>query len=139
MKKTSFISLLFIAVLSTFILSFCSKDDDKEDFAYPLSTLYGKWDVTDIQIDGKWYDVTKYPYTKFGMSIRFYENRTFYGSGYLGNGSGTYKLHNRTITTYINNGEEYIVYTVNSLTGTQADLYMIQDGSSIRIKAKKDF
>lgn len=118
MKKLTFMMLL--AAFFTLCVTSCSKDDD-DSFAYPMEQLYGKWKAVEIKVDGKWYDVTKYPYTRFGMDITFYENGKFYGSGYLGNGSGTYTVSGKTITTYVS-GKEYAVYTVNSLSGNEADL-----------------
>ncbi len=115
--------------------SSCSKDD-KDDFNYPIDELYGTWDVTNINVDGKWYDITQYPYTKFAMSITFYQNGKYYGSGYLGNGSGTYEAKGNTITTYINN-EVYATYTVNSLNSSVAELTMKMGGESLQMKAKK--
>ena len=129
MKKILFL----LAMLPMFIFSACSDDDD---FDYPMETLYGTWDVTDVKVEGKWYDVTTYPYTKFGMSISFKSDGTFYGKGYLGNGSGTYKAPGPTFVTYLD-GEEYIRYTVKSLSGDDAELTMSMDGESMDIKAEK--
>ena len=98
MKKLTFMMLL--AAFFTLCVTSCSKDDD-DSFAYPMEQLYGKWKAVEIKVDGKWYDVTKYPYTRFGMDITFYEGGKFYGSGYLGNGSGTYTVSGKTITTYV--------------------------------------
>ena len=100
-------------------LSSCSKDDE-DTFDYPMSQLYGKWK-------------TRYPYTKFGMSITFYENGTFYGSGYLGNGSGTYKTNGKNqIITYVS-GKEYATYTVNSISSGEADLTLSMGSESLRM------
>ncbi len=93
MKKITFMMLL--AAFFTLCVTSCSKDDD-DSFAYPMEQLYGKWKAVEIKVDGKWYDVTKYPYTRFGMDITFYEGGKFYGSGYLGNGSGTYTVSGKT-------------------------------------------
>ncbi len=135
MKKITCVILLF-SVLSLCITS-CSKDDE-DDFAYPMEQLYGKWKAVVIKIDGKWYDVTKYPYKRFGMDITFYEGGRFYGSGYLGNGSGTYKVSGKTITTYVS-GKEYAVYTVNSLNGNKADLTLRMGSESLQMWAEKQY
>ena len=131
---------LFMLVMASFVcLSSCSKDDEGESFAYPMSQLYGKWKAVELQIDGKWYDVTKYPYTKFGMSITFYEDGGFYGSGYLGNGSGTYKTKGKNqIVTYVK-GKEYATYTINSLLSGDADLTLKMGSESLRMKAEKQY
>ena len=135
MKKVTHVMIL-LAMLSLCLTS-CSKDDD-DDFAYPMEQLYGKWKATELKVDGRWYDVTKYPYTRFGMNITFYENGTFYGSGYLGNGSGTYKDNGKTITTYVS-GKEYAVYTVNSLNSSKADLTLKMGTESLQMKAEKQY
>ena len=135
MKKLTIMMLL--AAFFTLCVTSCSKDDD-DSFAYPMEQLYGKWKAVEIKVDGRWYDVTKYPYTRFGMDITFYENGKFYGSGYLGNGSGTYTVSGKTITTYVS-GKEYAVYTVNSLNGNEADLTLRMGGDTLQMKAKKQY
>ena len=135
MKKLTIMMLL--AAFFTLCVTSCSKDDDGS-FAYPMEQLYGKWKAVEIKVDGRWYDVTKYPYTRFGMDITFYENGKFYGSGYLGNGSGTYTVSGKTITTYVS-GKEYAVYTVNSLNGNEADLTLRMGSETLQMKAKKQY
>jgi len=135
MKKLTIMMLL--AAFFTLCVTSCSKDDD-DSFAYPMEQLYGKWKAVEIKVDGRWYDVTKYPYTRFGMDITFYENGKFHGSGYLGNGSGTYTVSGKTITTYVS-GKEYAVYTVNSLNGNEADLTLRMGGETLQMKAKKQY
>lgn len=135
MKKLTFMMLL--AAFFTLCITSCSKDDDAS-FAYPMEQLYGKWKAVEIKVDGKLYDVTKYPYTRFGMDITFYEGGKFYGSGYLGNGSGTYTVSGKTITTYVS-GKEYAVYTVNSLSGNEADLTLRMGSETLQMKAKKQY
>lgn len=135
MKKLTIMMLL--AAFFTLCVTSCSKDDD-DSFAYPMEQLYGKWKAVEIKVDGKWYDVTKYPYTRFGMDITFYENGKFYGSGYLGNGSGTYSVSGKTITTYVSD-KEYAVYTVNSLNRNEADLTLRMGSETLQMKAKKQY
>ena len=135
MKKLTFMMLL--ASFFTLCVTSCSKDDD-DSFAYPMEQLYGKWKAVEIKVDGKWYDVTKYPYTRFGMDITIYECGKFYGSGYLGNGSGTYTVSGKNITTYVS-GKEYAVYTVNSLNGNEADLTLRMGSETLQMKAKKQY
>ena len=135
MKKLTIMMLL--AAFFTLCVTSCSKDDD-DSFAYPMEQLYGKWKAVEIKVDGRWYDVTKYPYTRFGMDITFYDNGKFYGSGYLGNGSGTYTVSGKTITTYVS-GKEYAVYTVNSLNGNEADLTLRMGSETLQMKAKKQY
>lgn len=133
--KRFFIAILLILTVG-FIFTSCSSDE--EDFAYPMEQLYGKWEATDVQVNGTWYDITKYPYTKFRMSISFKNDGTFYGNGYLGNGSGTYKTNDKTIITYVDE-QEYAVYTVSSLTQNKADFTLRMGNESIRMKAEKKY
>ena len=135
MKKLTFMMLL--AAFFTLCVTSCSKDDD-DNFAYPMEQLYGKWEAVELKVDGKWYDVTKYPYTRFGMDITFYEGGRFYGSGYLGNGSGTFTVSGKTIKTYVNN-ELYITYSVNSLTASTAYLTLTMGSQSLEMKAEKKY
>lgn len=128
---------MFLLAMLSLCLTSCSKDDE-DDFAYPMEQLYGKWKATELKIDGSWYDVTRYPYTRFGMNITFYEDGTFYGSGYLGNGSGTYKVSGKTITTYVS-GKEYAVYTINSLSGNKADLILRMGSETLQMKVEKQY
>ena len=55
------------------------------------------------------------------MSITFNKNGSFYGEGYLGNGSGTYRLSGKTITTYVDS-KVYATYNVKSLSGGVANV-----------------
>ena len=126
---------MLLAAFFTLCVTSCSKDDD-DSFAYPMEELYGKWKAVEIEVNGKWYDVTKYPYTRFGMDITFYESGIFYGSGYFGNGSGTYEVSGKTITTYVS-GKEYAVYIVNSLNSNEADLTLRMGSETLQMKAQK--
>lgn len=133
--KTKIFSLMLILAASVCVTS-CSSDDDS--FAYPMDQLYGKWKAIEVQVDDTWYDVTRWPYTRFGMDITFYEGGKYYGSGYFGTGSGTYKVSGKTIKTYVD-GEIYATYTVVSLTENTAELIMEIDGDTLRIRAKKQY
>ena len=126
---------MLLAAFFTLCVTSCSKDDD-DSFAYPMEELYGKWKAIEIEVNGKWYDVTKYPYTRFGMDITFYESGIFYGSGYFGNGSGTYEVSGKTITTYVS-WKEYAVYIVNSLNSNEADLTLRMGSETLQMKAQK--
>ena len=132
MKRSLFMCMLLVATVIG--ISSCSDDDSK--FDYPMDTLCGTWEVTDIKANGTWYDITQYPYTKFAMSISFKDDGSYYGKGYLGNGSGTYTAEGKTIITYIS-GKEFVRYTVKSLSKNDAELTMTADDESIDIKAHK--
>lgn len=80
----------------------------------------------------------EYSYSKLQFSIRFNTDGTYYGRGYFGNGSGTYKARGKTITTYVD-GQVFYNYTVKTMTGNEAELTMSSpQGSSIDIRVRKD-
>lgn len=64
------------------------------------------------------------------MSITFNSDGAFSGEGYLGNGSGKYRLYGKTITTYID-GKVYITYTVNDLSSGVANITATIGGSQL--------
>lgn len=132
-----FFSLLFIATIMSINLSSCGSDDNDNGFDYPLNILYGTWEAQEVQIgvEEKWYDVTKFPYTQLGGSITFYDNGSFYGTRYFGDGAGTYKAIGNKIITYMD-GKEYITYTINSLSENFIDF--TRGSGNMRIKAKKN-
>lgn len=134
------IKILLILVLLCTVFTSCKKDD-KNKFDYPMETLYGIWDGSEVYLNksSQWIDITKYPYTEFGFSIRFNPDGTYYGSGYFGNGSGTYEASGKTIITYID-GEEYAKYTIKSLTSSKCELTMDMGGTStmdVRVTKKQ--
>lgn len=133
MKKN--LVLMMVLLVSLISFSSCSKDDD--GFDYPMETLYGTWKGTNVYVEGKWIDITRYPYTEFGFSIKFNSDGTYYGRGYFGNGGGTYKAEGNTIITYIN-GEEYARYTIKSLSSNKAELTMYMEDNSIDIRVEKN-
>ncbi len=133
MKTKIYSLMLLLAACVCLSLSSCNKD---EDFDYPMTTVYGVWKATDLYVDGKWVDITKYPYTKFAMSITFYENGDYYGYGYLGTGWGTYKASGNKITTYVD-GKVYATYTINYLSDDYGDLTLLMGTETLRMKVKK--
>ena len=132
MKKTILACLLLAATLIG-----CKKDNDSESFNYNLNDLYGTWRVTEILSSGTWVDVT----TWAGQQVftptyaTFRSDGTYYGSGYFGTGSGTYKAIGNTIYTYVD-GSEYLRYTILSFSGNKCHLKMGQAGSSTTIEIK---
>ncbi len=133
MKKLT--HLLLSVILAVISLSSCSKEDN---FSYPMSDVYGTWEGTAIKIDSEWIDITSYWYEDFQFSITFYDDGTYYGRGYFGTGSGTYKAKDDVIYTYVD-GKPYRNYRVVSLVNKNAELVMFVDGESetIGLKVKK--
>lgn len=134
MKKSIFLFLV-ISVLS--LLS-CSKSN-KNDFNYPMSTLYGTWEGTEVYIDGSWSDITSIWFEDLQFSITFYEDGTYFGDGYFGTGYGTYEASGNMIYTYVS-GEPYYNYRVISLNNNKAELEMSKTNSNstlmIRVEKK---
>lgn len=131
--KTKFLMLVLAAMAAVFCFSNCSKENQ---FNYPLDTLCGTWEGSGVKIDDKWVDLTSPIYDDLNFSITFHSDGTYYGRGYFGNGSGTYKAFGNTIETYID-GEVYFTYHVNSMTGSEAELTMSRKDSSIEIRVRK--
>lgn len=135
MKKV--FSMMSLLVMLNFCMTSCSKDDvDLGSFDYPTDELFGKWNASVIHVKGslRWIVVSEYP--RYSMSITFNRDGTFSGEGYLGNGSGTYRLHGKTITTYID-GKVYATYTVNDLSSSIADITLTMGGESIDMTVYK--
>lgn len=130
MKRLLYIFSAIILLSLTF--SSCSKDD----FDYPMETLYGTWDATDMKIDGDWIDVTEWPYSKLGASITFYSDGSYYGKGALGTGKGTYEAKGNQIFTYVA-GEIYLTYTIISLNNYTAHFKISDKSGEVEMKAKK--
>lgn len=125
---------MFVAIAAMVTFSACSSNDDEE--AVSNDVVVGAWVTTSVEVDGKWYDVTTYPYSRFSASATFYSDGTYYGRGSLGTGRGTWKLSGATITTYVD-GEAYIIYKVLSLKDNTMEGTMSQGGTSMNFKAKK--
>jgi heat shock protein HslJ len=91
----------------------CNKDDESsEQFDYDKELLYGTWDI--VKFNGANWTLTP-------TSATFNSDGTYIGAGYFGNGSGTYRLSGKRITTYVD-GEKYMWYDVVSLDGETAEL-----------------
>lgn len=131
MKSIPVWVLLFLTTLICF--SSCSDDDE---FDYPMETLYGEWEGTDMYVDGEWIDVTGILSYRFGFSIKFYEDGTYKASGYFGSGTGTYTAKGKTIETYVN-GKHLLTFHIKSLTANTAEATMDADGETIDLKLRK--
>ena len=115
-------------------LSSCSKDDGLK---FPMNDIHGTWKGTAVKVDGEWINITKFPNNRFAFSISFFEDGTYYGKGYFGNGEGTYKVSKSTIYTYVD-GEEYAKYDIKSMSNNRAELTMRMGGEPLEIRAEKE-
>lgn len=133
MKKILSILTIVAVTMCAFSFVSCSNDDDDN-----LSTadVVGTWMTTSVQIDGKWVDLTSSLYESQRAYANFKSDGTYVGWGSLGNGSGTWKLEGRTLTTYVS-GKVYITYSNIVLNGSEMSGTMSQGSTSMNFKAKK--
>ena len=118
------------------VLPGCSDDKDEPGGGIK-ENIVGTWTGTAAKIDGKWIDITKYPYnTRLGFSATFYDDGTYYGKGAFGTGSGTYKIKGNTIETYVG-GNLYLKYEVKEMTSSTAELTIIEGNSTLDVKVVK--
>lgn len=116
MKKVLFFMLAM--VLPMVVFTSCSKDEDEPVFDYDKNLLYGTWVISEIELDGNWFD-----WRLDETSATFNPDGTYYGRGEYGNGSGTYVAEGKTITCYVS-GKEYLKYDVIKLTENTCELRM---------------
>lgn len=125
MKKILFI----LAVLPMFLMS-CSDDDDNvvADFTYG-DAIFGTWEIKKL-------GVLNWPYKT--TTATFNSDGTYSGSGYFGNGSGTYTAKGNEVSCYID-GELYVKYVIKSLDGNTAimDMYADEDTSLSNLTCEK--
>jgi len=127
--------MILLASLMMLSFSACSSDDD-DDSSELATMIVGKWRIVEVeQKDGSMFDVT----TSIAEMVFeptyaiFNSDGTYYGYGYFGSGSGTYKVSGNKIYTYVG-GSEYLVYTAESYTSTRATLVISKSGSSSTIR-----
>ena len=138
--KTKRRNVLLVLLCSIFLFTACQKEST---FDYPMDVLYGTWQGTDVKTQNGWVNIENSYFSDVQFSITFYEDGSYYGRGYFGNGAGTYTASGKTIVTYVN-GKEYYRYDVISLEGDRAHLLMYHKGetmaetSEVEIKVKKE-
>ena len=131
-KMKSYIKFLAFAMIAIVSLSFVSCSDDDADSPY-VSDIVGTWKLTEVKTSASGSYIS-WPFQATYAS--FNSDGTYYGSGYFGNGSGTWNLKGNTVTTYVD-GELFFTYEIISVSGSNAELKMSMDGESIWIKCKK--
>lgn len=128
MKKLLFIMAMMLP-LFTFIG--CSDDDEKK-IPDEMKNIYGTWLLNQVDT-GNGDGYVDWPMEE--TSATFNEDGTYSGSGYFGNGSGTYKLEGSTITCFVG-GKEFVKYDIISLTENNCELRMYISGSDTDLKIK---
>ena len=128
MKKHLF--LLLALVVTSFAFVSCSDDDDNQY----NSAIVGTWKITEVKTSQSGTYIN-WPFKTTYASFK--SDGTYYGSGYFGNGSGTWSIKGNTVNTYVD-GDLYASYEIISVTSTTSELKMSMDGESIWIKCKKE-
>lgn len=128
MKKYLFILIAIMATSFAFVS--CSKDDDNNQYS---SAIIGTWELTQVKTSQSGTYIS-WPFKTTYASFK--SDGTYYGSGYLGTGSGTWSASGNTINTYVS-GKLYVSYEIISVSETTAELKMTQSGTSIWIKCTK--
>lgn len=129
MEKIKRLFLLMAILIPAIAFTACS-DDDKDEPT--LNDIVGTWKLSQVSTDGETY--IEWPYNT--TTATFKSDGTYSGSGYFGNGSGTWKQNGKTIITYVG-GEEFMRYEVKELSASTCTLVMKQDGSSLWVKCIK--
>ena len=130
-----FFSLALLCATMVMLFSACSKDDESS-FNYPKEDLYGTWEGIGIYYEDEWWDLTDPICSDIEFSISFFPDGKYYGSGFFGNGGGTYELDGNYITTYIE-GEMYARYNIHSFSKSEVEVTMYGDSGAIRLRARK--
>lgn len=125
-RLKTFLPALMVAVCLCFVA--CSSDNGSEP---STSDVVGTWVISQVSADNNTY--IEWPYER--TSATFNADGTYSGSGYFGNGEGTWKKKGDTIITYIDD-EEYVEYEVLSMTSSTCTLKMSVSGSSLQLYLK---
>lgn len=134
MKKLLSILAIVVVTMCAFTFVSCSSDDDDN---LSSADVVGTWMTTAMQTsDGTWVDLTSSLFESKRAYANFKSDGTYVGWGALGNGSGTWKLDGRTLTTYVS-GKVYITYSNIVLNGSEMSGTMTQGSTSLNFKAKK--
>lgn len=127
--------LFFFLMLPLFFVA-CSSDDDNNDDNDIKTQIIGKWNITHIDM-GTGIGYVEIPAEMAGTYATFSSDGKFFGTGYYGNGEGTYTISGKTIKCYVD-GELFVTYDIISLTPPTAELKMSQGIGSIKVKCKKE-
>ena len=129
MKKHLFLLLTLVVVTVAFVS--CSNDDDDNQYD---PAIVGTWKITEVKTSQSGTYIN-WPFKTTYASFK--SDGTYYGSGYFGNGSGTWSIKGNTVNTYVD-GDLYASYEIISVTSTTSELKMSMDRESIWIKCNKE-
>lgn len=120
---------------SALCFSSCSKDNDENDFNWPMEDIYGTWDITHIKANGQWHEITDPAYSSLRASGTLYSNGKFKFTDAVGSGEGTYTASGNKIK--VKAGKLYIEYVIVSLKNNRAEVYVKNNGVSVHVKIKR--
>ncbi len=128
--------LLTALVLFTMMPTFhrCMDNNIEIEKINEEPTIIGIWRAVMFDIDNNdiWVDVTKPPLDDFFFTYQFLDDNIFNGSGYLGNGGGTYTHVGNTITITKEHEYTYATCTILALSTDSLTL-------SIKMESSHDF
>lgn len=103
-------------------------------------TIYGNWQGYQFDIDNNdvWVDITRPPHdADFTFTIQFNEDGTYEGTGYLGNGGGTFTISNGVITLYKEDIYLYATYRIIELTHEQMEVVVNMNSGVFRFRMRR--
>lgn len=112
-------SVIMLAVAALLAAHPGCKDDDDDDepewgmmpsFQY-ADILIGTWDSYACEVDGEMVKMTSSLFQEQQFSAAFRADGTYTGTGYFGDGDGTYRAEDSTVITYVD-GKEYLRYRI---------------------------
>lgn len=127
MKLIKFITFFIVGLLYLGFQS-CSSGNDEPT----INDIVGTWKLTEVSTNN---GASFSSWTLQTTTATFNGNGTYFGKGYFGTGSGTWKQSGKMITTYVD-GSEYIRYEVKELTSSTCTLVMSMKGSDSTIWGK---
>ncbi len=131
MKKLFYFMTLLL--LSMVFVS-CNNDDDNEQ-TYTEAQMVGNWRITDVKVS----ESDPYiPWSFEETGAVFMEGGDYFGYGYFGTGTGTWKLSGKVITCYVG-GDTFAYYEIINVSKNTCELKMGMPGtdSKIWIRCKK--
>ena len=130
MRKYLFLLLTLVVTSLAFVS--CSDDDDVNPYN---NAIVGTWRIVSVKTTPHGSYIV-WPFEVTYASFK--SNGTYYGSGYFGNGRGTWSIKDHTVYTYVE-GSLYASYEIVSITQDAVELKMTMDGESIWIGCKKEY
>ncbi len=111
-----------VALMATTMFS-CNKNATDDAVYSDDPTIIGKWEGVSFDVDNNdnWIDITSDPNDEFYFTVEFREDGAFEGTGYLGNGGGTYMQVDNGITVYKDEAV-YAQYTIRYITNSNAEV-----------------